>query len=66
MPRLRAGEISQAETARRLGISVRSLKRYVAGDDGGVPGSSYDQVHQKILRDLMAKQLPGSVDGQAG
>ena len=28
LPRLRAKEISQREAARRLGISVRSLKRY--------------------------------------
>jgi hypothetical protein len=29
LPRLRAGEISQQQAARELGISVRSLKRYV-------------------------------------
>jgi len=30
LPCLRAGTISQGEAARELGISVRSLKRYVA------------------------------------
>jgi len=30
LPRLRAGAISQGEAARELGISVRSLKRYLA------------------------------------
>ena len=29
LPRLRRGEISQGKAARELGISVRSLKRYV-------------------------------------
>jgi predicted ArsR family transcriptional regulator len=29
LPRLIAGEISQGQAARELGISVRSLKRYV-------------------------------------
>ena len=28
LPRLRAGEISQSQAARKLGISIRSLKRY--------------------------------------
>ena len=30
LPRLLGGEISQGQAARELGISVRSLKRYVA------------------------------------
>ena len=30
LPRLRAGDISQGKAAKELGISVRSLKRYVA------------------------------------
>jgi len=30
LPHLRAGDISQGEAARELGISVRSLKRYLA------------------------------------
>ena len=29
LPRLNGGEISQGQAARELGISVRSLKRYV-------------------------------------
>jgi len=29
LPRLRGGTISQGQAARQLGISVRSLKRYV-------------------------------------
>ena len=65
LPRLRAGAISQGEAARRLEISVRSLKRYVVRASSGVVRSSYQQDHQKILRDLMARQL-GSGDGRAG
>jgi hypothetical protein len=34
-PRLSAGEISQGQAARELGISVRSLKRYVKRGEGG-------------------------------
>jgi predicted transcriptional regulator len=34
LPRLNAGEISQGKAARELGISVRSLKRYVKQSDG--------------------------------
>ena len=30
LPRLIGGEISQGQAAREMGISVRSLKRYVA------------------------------------
>ena len=55
LPYLRAGDISQGKAARRLGISVRSLKRYVVRASSGVRRSSYEQDHQKILRDLMAK-----------
>ena len=65
LPRLRAGDISQGKAARELGISVRSLKRYVVRASSGVRRSSYQQDHQKILRDLMARQL-GSGDGRAG
>jgi len=66
LPHLRAGDISQGKAARELGISVRSLKRYVVGASSGLLRSSYQQDHQKILRDLIAKQLRGSFDGQAG
>ncbi len=40
LPRLIGGEISQGQAARELGISVRSLKRYVnqvAGDSSQQP-----------------------------
>jgi len=30
LPYLRAGDVSQGEAARELGVSVRSLKRYLA------------------------------------
>jgi hypothetical protein len=33
LPRLIAGEISQGQAARELGISVRSLKRYMKQDE---------------------------------
>jgi len=39
LPRLSAGEISQGRAARELGISVRSLKRYVKQAEGLVPTS---------------------------
>jgi len=35
LPYLRAGDVSQGEAARQLGISVRSLKRYVVRASGG-------------------------------
>ncbi len=65
LPHLRAGDISQGKAARELGISVRSLKRYVVRASSGLLRSSYQQDNQKILRDLMARQL-GSGDGRAG
>jgi hypothetical protein len=37
LPRLNAKEISQGRAARELGISVRSLKRYVMQGKGRVP-----------------------------
>jgi len=38
LPHLRAGDISQGKAAKELGISVRSLKRYVARASSGVLG----------------------------
>ena len=34
LPRLLGGEISQGQAARELGISVRSLKRYLKQGEG--------------------------------
>ena len=43
LPRLRAGEISQAEAARLLGVSVQSWKRYVRGRVGKAPEATEEQ-----------------------
>ena len=44
LPRLIGGEISQGQAARELGISVRSLKRYVSRGAGDIRVSEHPVV----------------------
>jgi hypothetical protein len=55
LPRLNAGEISQGRAARELGISVRSLKRYVKQAEGPVPPYQRHRLVQSISPE---KEMP--------